>query len=316
MLLTKEHESRIRIVTALKKEREPISGEVLSSRLGMSRVALWRHVRSLAALGYGIEVSRRGYLLCSGTDLLLPWEFPNLAGRIAWTAETSSTMDEARRFAERGAAGGTVLVAETQTGGRGRNGRGWSSGTGGIYATFLYRLPYAAMLLPRLTMAAAAGIAACLERLCGLRASLKWPNDVLIGGLKVAGVLTEASVQADRLRWFAIGVGINVSNTPRGVPRSTTLSAMAGGAGRAALFEDLCREMDARTAQAASTALAAEWNRRGALRGRRVEIATPLGRVSGRAAEVDEWGAILVRREDGALQRVPAGDCVRVGEEG
>ncbi len=344
MLLTKGHESRARIVAELKGAREPVSGETLSSRLGISRVALWRHARSLSDLGYGIEVSRHGYLLSSGTDLLLPWEFPRLASRIAWTAETASTMDEARSLAERGSAGGTVLVAERQTGGRGRNGRGWSSGAGGIYATFLYRLPFAAALIPRLTLAAAAAVAGCLERLYGLHASLKWPNDVLLDGRKVAGILTEAATQGDRLRWFAVGVGINVDNTPRGVPRATSLARAAGvrpsgvprkegivvcasgalgveprhragGVRRAVLFEALCGEMDLRITEAASPALIEEWNRRSATRGRMVEIATPLGRVAGRAAAVDEWGGLVVRRGDGSLVRVPAGDCMKTGEE-
>ncbi len=323
MLLTKGHESRARIVAELKGAREPVSGETLSSRLGMSRVALWRHVRSLSDLGYGIEVSRHGYLLSTGTDRLLPWEFPRLASRIAWTAETASTMDEARRLAERGTAGGTVLVAERQTSGRGRNGRGWSSGAGGIYATFLYRLPFAAALMPRLTLAAAAAVTGCLERLYGLHASIKWPNDVLLDGRKVAGILTEAATQGDRLRWFAVGVGVNVDNTPRGVPHAVSLARAAGveprpragGVRRAALFEALCVEMDLRITDAASPALTEECNRRSATRGRMVEIATPLGRVAGRAVEVDEWGGLMVRRGDGALVRVQAGDCIKTGEE-
>ncbi len=315
MLLTKGHESRARIVAELKGTREPVSGETLSSTLGMSRVAVWRHVRSLSQLGYGIEVSRHGYLLSSGTDRLLPWEFPRLASRIAWTAETDSTMEEARRLAERGTGGGTVLVAERQTSGRGRNGRGWSSGAGGIYATFLYRLPFAAALMPRLTLAAAAAVAACLESLYGLHASLKWPNDVLLDGLKVAGVLTEAATQGDRLRWFAIGVGINVNNAPRGVPRAASLARAAKGVSRSALFEALCREVDAKMAKADSPSLTAEWNRRSATLGRMVEIATPLGRVAGRAVEVDEWGGLVVRRGNGALARVSAGDCVHIGRE-
>ena len=315
MMLTGGNGSRARIVAGLKAATGPLSGEALSASLGMSRVAVWRHLRSLQQVGYRIEASRRGYLLADQTDLLVPWEFPRLAGRMSWTAETSSTMDEARRIAERGLPGGAVLVAESQTSGRGRNGRAWSSGGGGIYATFLRRDPYPAALVPRIALAATLAVAACLQRLYGLQATLKWPNDVLLDGRKVAGVLVEARTLADHLCWCAIGVGVNVSNTPR-APHAASLRQTVGRAvPRAPLLEALCDEMDLRLADAAAASLTAEWNLRSATRGRAVEVSTVLGRVAGRALGVDDWGALVVRRDDGALAHIPAGDCIHLKEE-
>ena len=145
-MLTRQSGTKARLLAGLRATREPVSGEAISASLGVSRVAVWRHIRSLQALGYRIEAGRRGYLLQTGTDLLLPWEFPRLAHRLVWTAQTGSTMDEARRLAERGRGNGMVVVAEQQSRGRGRNGRAWSSGGGGLYATFLRGDPIAAGL--------------------------------------------------------------------------------------------------------------------------------------------------------------------------
>ncbi len=313
-MLTYGNGSRGRVLARLKASRDPQSGESLSADLGISRVAVWGHVQSLLALGYPIETGRRGYLLAAATDLLLPWEVPGFSRRIAWIAETDSTMDEARRLAVRGAAGAPVIVAERQTRGRGRNGRRWSSASGGIYATFLRRDAYPAALVPRITLAAALAVADSLERVCGVRPALKWPNDVLLGGRKVAGVLVEADTRADRLRWFSIGVGINVRNST-GVAGAGSVEQAAGRrVERAALLAAVCRELDRRLAGAADAPLTEEWNRRSSTRGRTVEVSTVLGRVRGRATGVDEWGALVVRRADGALLHVPSGDCVHAKE--
>ena len=311
-MVTNGNGSRGRILAGLRAAGGSLSGEALSASLGISRVAVWRHVRALQALGYPIEAGRRGYSLAAETDLLLPWELPRLARRIVWKAETGSTMDDARNLAERGLPGGSVLVAERQTRGRGRNGRSWSSGEGGIYATFLRRDPIPAALLPRIGLAAALSVAAALERVCGLRASLKWPNDILVEGRKVAGILVEASTQADRIRWCAIGVGVNVRNAPRARGAGSLEQVMGRPVRRAALLAALCEEIDA--AEITGASLAAAWNRRSETQGRAVEVSTALGPIAGVALGIDEWGALLVRRGDGALVHVPSGDCVAVQE--
>ena len=314
-MLTGRGATRGRLLSSLRGASQPLSGEALSASLGVSRVAVWRHVRSLQAVGYPIEAGRRGYRLQAGTDLLLPWEFPRLAERLVWTAETVSTMDDARRLAERGRPAGAVVVAEAQSRGRGRNGRSWSSGCGeGLYATFLRREAISAALLPRVPLAAALAVAATLERLYGLRPRLKWPNDVLLGGLKVAGVLVEASTEADRLRWYTVGVGINVRGRPR-VPGAVSLERALGRAvSRAGILDALCGEMDRRLDDLTAAALAAEWSGSSDTAGRGFEVSTPLGVVRGRALGVDDWGALVIAAEKGGVVHVPPAACLKAKE--
>lgn len=310
-MLTIRTSTRARLLRRLRNARQPVSGEALSASLGVSRVAVWRHVRALQSLGYPIDAARSGYRLAAGADLLLPWEFPRLARRLAWSAETRSTMDDARRLAERGQPGRAVVVAEKQTRGRGRNGRAWRSCGQGLYATYLRTEGRSAALLPRVPLAAALAVAASLQRLCGLSLRLKWPNDVLLDGRKVAGVLVESSTRGDRLRWIAVGVGINVGGAP-GVPGAISLEqALGRPVRRADVLDALSEEMDRRLDDLTAPALALEWCGRSDTVGRGIEVATPLGTVRGTAVGVDDWGALVVRREGGRLAHVPPAACLR-----
>ncbi len=259
-MLTKGGVTRSRVLASLRGAAQPLSGEALSASVGVSRVAVWRHVRSLQSVGYPVEAGRRGYTLRGGTDLLLPWEFPRLAHRLVWAAQTASTMDDARRLAERGHASGAVVVAERQSRGRGRNGRPWSSESGdGLCATFVRCEAVSAALLPRVPLAAALAVAAVLEGLYGLQARLKWPNDVLLEGRKVAGVLVESRTEADVLRWYTVGVGVNVRRRPRAAGAVSVEQALGRQALRGELFDALCAEMDRRLDDLAAASLAGEW---------------------------------------------------------
>ncbi len=310
-MLTTTSGTRTRLLQRLRRTPRSLSGERLAACLGVSRVAVWRHVRALQALGYPIDAGRQGYRLRAGADLLLPWEFPRLSRRLAWSAETASTMDDARRLAERGRAGRTVVVADRQSRGRGRNGRAWSSADGGLYATYLRSEPVSAALLPRVGLAAALAVATSLRRLYGLRASLEWPNDVLLEGRKLAGVLVESSIRADRLVWYAVGVGINVKGRPPVRAAVSLEQALGRPVRRAEVLDALSGEMDRRLDRLAASSLAAEWRSRSNQAGRMVEVATPLGRIRGVAAGIDRWGALVLRLPGGRLAHVPPAACLR-----
>jgi BirA family biotin operon repressor/biotin-[acetyl-CoA-carboxylase] ligase len=193
-----------------------VSGESLAAALGVSRVAVWKALRSLKEAGYAVKTEGRGYSLTRpGDDFLYPWEFPGISHFYHWES-TDSTMNRARDLAERGIPGGAVIAAETQTAGMGRNGRTWSSPKGGLFFTLLERPDLEIPGYTRLVMAVHLALAVTMTELCGVPAQLRWPNDIYLRGKKAAGILTELSGTGDRIRWISIGIGINVNKTPPG----------------------------------------------------------------------------------------------------
>jgi BirA family biotin operon repressor/biotin-[acetyl-CoA-carboxylase] ligase len=208
-----------------------ISGETLATALGVSRVAVGKHVNALRAEGYDIEaLSGSGYTLRSVPDAPLPAEVARLLRSGFWTAlsggdVTGSTNDDARGLARSGAEEGTVVLASRQMAGRGRLGRTWQSPDGGAYFSLVLRPQVSPAEVASLALAVALGIAEGLESL-GVESALKWPNDVLVDGGKVAGVLLEMAAESDRVDWVVVGVGVNVRRpigAEKDVPGATYL---------------------------------------------------------------------------------------------
>lgn len=209
-----------------------VPGEGLARDLGVSRAAVGKHVAVLRALGYEVDGSHRGYRLTASPDVPIPEEVASLLapGR-AWDLRgggvTGSTNDDAKDLARAGAPAGTVVLASRQTGGRGRLGRTWESPEGGVYVSVVLRPAIAAHESAPLAPVAALGVSRGLERL-GVRTQVKWPNDVLLDGGKLAGLLVEVSAEADAVEWAVIGVGVNVHPS---VPRTEGAAYLADAPG-------------------------------------------------------------------------------------
>lgn len=209
---------RAAIAAALEAAGEAgVSGEALAADLGISRVAVNRHVASLRALGYEIESAPRvGHRLVSAPDACIPEEVsPRLTDPI-WVAceggpEVISTNDEAKRLARAGAPEGTAVVAAVQTGGRGRFGRAWVSPAGGAYVSCVLRPRLAPQESAALALVAGVGAARALKAL-GVPVRVKWPNDLEAGGRKLGGVLVEMTADTDVIEWVVVGCGINVAS--------------------------------------------------------------------------------------------------------
>lgn len=199
---------------------EWVSGEELSRKLGMSRAAVSKHMRFIREAGYPVEsMTRRGYRLSGDADSLQPdavthgLETVLLGkGEIVHLQSTPSTNMEARVLAERGAPEGTVVLADEQTAGRGRQGRPWlSPAGGGVYMSVVLRPKCDPQAVPVLTLMAAVAVTQAVRRLAGVPAVAKWPNDILVYGCKMSGVLIEAGLVADVLDYAVAGIGINVN---------------------------------------------------------------------------------------------------------
>jgi len=180
-----------RILALLRESDGVVSGSAICARLGTSRVAVWKHIQKLQEMGYGIESGPKGYRLNSSPDSLQPWEFPGREDRVVFLPEAASTMDVAKELARKGCPAFTVVVAGRQTQGRGRLRRVWDSGEGGLYFRVVLRPSLPVLWSPRVNFLAALTLADVLRDGYGVDAGLKWPNDILVEGRKLSGLLAE-----------------------------------------------------------------------------------------------------------------------------
>ena len=327
-----------------------VSGEMLAAELGVSRVAVGKHVSALRGLGYEITaVPGSGYRFVAAPDLPLPAEVrPLLAssfwGQLHGGLATGSTNDDARTAANAGAPEGSVFLASKQTAGKGRLGRSWESPSGGVYLSVVLRPRVAPAEVASLTLAVALGVARGLETL-GVAPRLKWPNDVLLGEGKLAGLLHEMSAESDAVTWVVAGIGVNVRRSGQASDEPAAAISADGrrvsgelsdaeladsepgsGAPTAAYLEDVAGPV--RLAQVAAaeldgiaeayrvwqqkgfSALRSEYEARFALVGQSVRVSDALGgvRAEGVALGVDDDGRLLVRDDEGLTLAVVAGE--------
>lgn len=305
---------KAQILKALRDGPGYVSGETLSKQLGISRVAIWKHIRSLRQAGYRIATSPRGYRLLSSPDLLLPYEFPGIEHRIHYFREVGSTMDAARELAREGAEEGTIVVAEVQTRGRGRLSREWASPAGGIYFTIILRPRVSPIYAPRINLMASVAVAAAIRKLFGLKAELKWPNDVLIQGRKVCGILAEMDAEMDAIHFVNVGIGINV-NTSVAQFKNTSISlkdVLGREVSRKELLSALLAEIDQWLPLLMKPDLLKEWKKLSGTLNKNVRITSPTEQLVGRAMDIDARGALILKKKDGSLVTVLAGDCLHL----
>jgi len=307
--------TREAVLEALREASAPgLSGEALAASLGVSRVAVGKHVHALQLEGYDIgAVPGRGYTLRSVPDAPVPREVERLLRPGFWVSlagggVTASTNDDCRALARAGAPEGTVVLASRQTSGRGRLGRSWESPEGGAYLSAVLRPSVDASEVASLALAVALGVAEGLETL-GASPSLKWPNDVLLDGGKVAGVLLEMEAQPDRVDWVVVGVGVNVRG-PRGAAGDAPAPAAylrdvvdASVPAVVAAVLDGIASAYRRWCDGGFASLSGAYGARLALVGLPVRVRGLDGvvRVEGVARGVDEHGRLLVETDRGTL---------------
>ncbi len=302
------------------------SGAGLAKLLGVSRAAVWNRVEDLRRHGYEIEASpHHGYILRNspdalhGDDLMARLQEPRFIGRdIRVFSQTSSTNDIVEKLARDGLPEGSVVFAESQSEGRGRLGRTWLSPAGmGLWFSILLRPPLHPSFATQLTILAAVAVARAIERQTPLRPEIKWPNDILVGHRKVAGILLELASELDRVRHAVLGIGIDVNIPAESFPPhlqhvATSLAAEAGcPIDRPALATAVLAELDrlySRLRDGDFHEVGDEWMRRCSTLGRHVSISVGSRSITGRAEALDEDGALLVRTEHGALERIVGGD--------
>ena len=315
---------KTKILSLLRNSRDYISGQELCRQFGVSRTAVWKIINQLKEDGYEIDaVTNKGYKLISYPDILNKHEIASRmqtkwAGKeVVFFEETGSTNAEARGLAEKGYGHGTLVAAGSQTGGKGRRGRSWHSPKGSSIAMSLILKPeleaeYASML----TLVQAMAVAKSIEEVCGLETQIKWPNDILVNEKKVCGILTEMNLEMTEISSIIIGTGINVNqeNFPEEISEIATSLKIEKKRtqSRADLIEHICELFEEYFEKFMETkdlsGIMEEYNRRLISRGRQVRVLDPKGEFNGEALGINAVGELLVKKEDGSIVNVYAGE--------
>jgi BirA family biotin operon repressor/biotin-[acetyl-CoA-carboxylase] ligase len=320
-----------RIVAWLRAAGGPLSGEELARRLGCSRAAVWKRVAALRREGYRIEGRPAGgYVLTAAPDRVGAAELaPHLSGEwrnVHWFDAVDSTQRAARDLARTGAPEGTMVVAERQSAGRGRLGRQWHSPPGvNLYCSIVLRPELPPGAVPQVGLVVGVAVAAAVSEEAGRPAAIKWPNDILLGGRKVAGILTEMESEVDRVHHVVAGIGVNL-NAPRSSfpadlrAKATSLLAVTGRrVDRAAFAARLLAALEARYGRylrVGFPAVRTEWESYSCLTDAEVRVASPAGEERGRVLGLDADGALRLRRADGHEVRIVAGEVTVRGGYG
>jgi len=315
-----------KILSALRERPDGVSGTDLAEQLHISRAAVWAHIEELRRLGYDIEAGPHlGYRLVSvpdvlhADDLLARLYKTKIIGRdIRVFEQTTSTNDVVEKLARDGVKEGVVVFAESQTKGRGRLGRKWiSPAYKGLWFSILLRPELRPQETTQLTVVAATALCRAIQSETGLDPEIKWPNDILVGGKKVAGVLTELSAELDRVKHVILGIGVDVNLGAGEFPaelrkQATSLKIEAGRPiSRAELAMAILQELDndyRRVGAGQFAEVADEWQARCKTIGRNVTIQIGSRRIQGRAESLGGSGELLLRTEHGHLERISGGD--------
>ena len=312
------------ILKLLKETDGYVSGQELCRRFGVSRTAVWKVINQLKEEGYEIEAVRnRGYALKGAGDVLSEAELLSClktewaGGRTVYFDATDSTNVQAKRLAEAHAPHGTLVVSDRQDGGSGRRGRSWASPSGvGIWMSLILRPEIAPSSASMLTLAAALAVREGIREETGLSPLIKWPNDLVLNGMKICGILTEMSTELMEIQYVITGIGINVNQRefpPEIRDTATSLSLEAGRSFRrssliAAILKAFEKDYTAFLKTGDLSLLLEEYNACLVNRGKEVCILDPSGEYRAVAEGIDESGSLLVTLPDGTRREIISGE--------
>ena len=323
-----------KIFKMLLEEKEYISGEEISERLGVSRTAIWKHINSLKEDGYEIEaVPRKGYILKYRPDKLIGTEIVTELNLKKWDKNNVYTYDQvdstntiAKKLANEGKEEGTFIIAEEQLKGKGRMGREWVSPHGkGIWVSFILRPEILPVHASEITFVIAVGIMEGIKKYTGHEVKIKWPNDILIDGKKIVGILTEISAEMERINYIVAGVGINANQNVDDFPdeikfKATSLKIATGkNINRNELLRKIIEEMENiyfLYKEQGFEKILEIWKLNNITLGRRVKAITFDGEIIGWAEKIDKEGYLIIRDDSGKENKILAGDVSLRNEDG
>lgn len=314
------------ILKLLRESEDYVSGQQLCETFGVSRTAVWKVINQLKEEGYEVEAVRnRGYRMIDNSDVLTGEELESqLAGHTKWAGqqvfyydEIDSTNLRAKQLGDEGALHGTLVVSDMQSAGRGRRGREWDSPSGGsIYMSILLRPEFPPVKAPMLTIVMAYSVAKALRKCTGLDVQIKWPNDIILNGKKIVGILTEMSTEIDYINHVVIGVGINVNmeSFPEELAdKATSLRVETGEIQRRSpIIAETMSEFEYWYEQFVKSEnlkfLQEEYNKLLVNCNREVCILGAQESYRAMALGINETGELIVQREDGMEEEIYAGE--------
>ena len=309
---------------------EYLSGQDLSDVLKISRVAVWKHIKKIKELGYSIETKQKlGYRLVANTELLLPWEIKQdlttefLGNKVYYFDSIKSTQDFAMKISSNPENNGTMIIAQKQTGGKGRDGRKWFSPAGGIWFSVILKPVFDISILTLFPVASSLALSMAMEKCLEIKPELKWPNDVTINGKKVAGMLVDASLESNRIENIVLGVGINFDVDEKGIEKdmkntpnfygAISLTKIKRDSNPIKLIQTFLVELEQiiyLLNKGQVKKIVKEWTKRSSTIGRNVEWDTREGKAKGKATKIDEDGALVISNKK--TIRILAGDIVHL----
>ncbi len=316
------------ILAALKESKEFLSGQMLCDNLNISRTAVWKAINQLKAEGYDIEaVQKKGYRIVEHSKKKFNFSkseiesrlIDNWAGhKVVFFDETGSTNTEAKLIGDNKDSHGILVVAEGQNSGKGRRGRNWESSKGtNIFMSLILKPDILPANATMLTLVSAMAVKTGLQEATGLSAMIKWPNDTVINGKKISGILTEMSTEIESINYVVIGTGINVnvSEFPEDIKDVATSVMIENGgneADRALIVEKVMkafeRYYDRFMKYADMTELIDEYNAELVNFNNRVKVIKNDGTFQGIARGITKTGELIVEKEDGSFVEVVSGE--------
>ena len=318
----------LKVLSFLKSHKsEYLSGQDLSDVLKISRVAVWKHIKKIRALGYTIESKqKRGYRFMKTTEHLLPWEISSklktnyIGKRIYYFEETDSTQNFALQIAQNKKENGTIVIAQKQTHGKGRLNRKWISPKGGIWFSIILQPNFTieeSVLLPIVT---AVALSNSIQKSLKIKTNVKWPNDITLNRKKVAGIIIDASFQSNDIENIIIGVGINYKIKSKELEKRITAMPNFYGADSLlnesqtnppiTLVKDFIHELEKKIDELSDgkkSKIIKEWTKNSETINKKVIINTANGKISGTAKKIDSDGALIVKTRRGD-ERILVGD--------
>ena len=329
-----EESGLVKVLNFLKAHNtEYLSGQDLSDVLKISRVAVWKHIKKIQELGYKVESrKKRGYKLKTNSDRLLPWEITTglktkkIGQRAYYYDSIDSTQKEAIRLSELDSNNGAIIVAATQTGGKGRSGRKWISPDGGIWFSIILHPKFDISITTLFPIASAVAIAKAIEKTFNITPELKWPNDLTIKGKKLAGIIVDANFESNKIENLILGVGINFEIDVKSVEKIlkdtgnfygvASLSNQQKRVKRVRLIQVLLQELEKiyeLLNAGRKNKIISDWTKRSSTIGKKIEINTTNGKIKGKAIKIDSDGALMISLEnEKGTERIVAGDIIHL----
>ena len=310
---------------------EYLSGQDLSDVLRISRVAVWKQIKKIQMLGYTVESKQKeGYKLTKNSDLLLPWEIVSgletkVLGQQAYYFDSiDSTQSQAMKMINESKKEGTIIIAEKQTGGRGRTGRQWISPKGGIWFSIILHPKFDISNTTLFPIASSLALSIAIQKTCKISTELKWPNDLTIKGKKLAGMLIDASFESNKIENLVLGVGINFNVNVKEIEKVlkktpnfygvSSLNDQKNKTSQIELIQSFLLELEKVYEELNNNQIKkiiTEWTKRSSTIGKKVEMNTLNGKISGKAIKIDEDGGLIIKDKD-KTNKVFAGDIVHL----